>query len=167
MKPSSFEKLSAKATPACITLLAFLLTAALSRFGGNWQMMPDFTLINLFFWSLFIEGALPYWFVFMLGLLQDSINGTPFGMTAFINMILVWLVSQQLRVIANMSFFFIWGVFIGFAIVSYALQWLLTMLYYMHIFSFNSNMLAFAFLCCVYPVCHIILTLLWQKTSNR
>jgi rod shape-determining protein MreD len=46
------------------------------------DIMPFLTLIGVYYWSVFRARRLPIWIVFILGVLQDILLGSPIGMMA-------------------------------------------------------------------------------------
>ncbi len=164
----SFRKrigqVSGKAFPATFTLIFLLLSIVLSRIPGFGQVMPLFTLINIYYWSMFYAGALPYWFLFILGLLQDTLTGQPLGFSSFINIVFAWMLADRMRIQSAPSFAVAWLKFAASACAVILLQWVVIGIYYGRILPLNIPALQWLSSCLAYPLMHVFLTCTYRKT---
>ena len=94
------------------------------------DIMPFLTLIGVYYWSVFKPEFLPIWVVFILGVLQDILMGSPLGLMPLLLIIVQQFIFFQGRQFLERDFIFNWFVFvmlvIGFGIAS----WGITSLYF-------------------------------------
>jgi len=76
---------------------------------------PAFALISLYYWMVFRPDLMPYAAVFALGIIQDAVAGTPFGLYALVYLLVQSLVLNQRRFIVGKPFWVFWT---GFALVA-------------------------------------------------
>jgi len=69
-------------------------------------------LISVFFWCCYAPGLLPNWFIFLLGLVQDSLQHIPIGLSSLLYLLLAQLIIGQRRFLVRESFLGVWLVFI-------------------------------------------------------
>ena len=92
-------------------LLLILLSVAPLRLPFAGQVTPPLGLIAVYFWALNRPGLLPPSVVFVLGLLQDAIAGTPLGTSSLIFLLVHWATGSLRRYLAGADFLMKWGVF--------------------------------------------------------
>ncbi|MFD0387698.1 rod shape-determining protein MreD [Tistrella bauzanensis] len=92
-------------------------------------MMPWAALIAVTYWSIYRPDRLPYWAVFILGLVEDAIGWGPLGQTALVLLVVRGMLVSQRKVFRGKSFLLIWAAFAAVAFVACGLVWLTTMIY--------------------------------------
>ncbi|HAE50420.1 MAG: rod shape-determining protein MreD [Tistrella sp.] len=119
-----------RASVPFLVSLAFVLVAAApwSRLGGT-AMVPWPVLIAVTYWSIYRPDRLPYWSVFILGLVEDAIGWGPFGQTALVLLVVRAILVSQRKVFRGKSFLLIWAAFAAVALVACSLVWVTTMIY--------------------------------------
>ena len=152
--------------PAVFTVLILLLSVILSRIPGFGQVMPLFTLINIYYWSVFYPGILPYWFLFALGMVQDTLTGQPLGFSSFINIVFVWMLSDRLRLQREPSFAAAWLKFAVSASAIILLEWIVMGIYYHKILPLSVPALRWFSSCLAYPPVHFLLAALYRRIDN-
>lgn len=123
------------------------------------DIMPFLTLIGVYYWSVFKPELLPIWIVFTLGIIQDILIGSPFGMMSLLLVIVQQFIFFQGRRFLERDFIFNWVVFVmlvtGFGIAS----WAIASLYFREVLEYwavvGQVLLTMAF----YPVITWILSL--------
>ena len=89
------------------------------------DIMPFLTLIGVYYWSVFKPELLPVSTVFVLGLLQDILLGSPLGLMSLLLVVVQQFIFYQGRQFLERDFLFNWVVFvmlvIGFGILSWAI----------------------------------------------
>lgn len=113
-------------------LIPFALSAVLTLFSslpfqipGYGQVAANFTLMAVFYWSVYQPALMPLVAVFAVGLLQDLIVGTPIGTNAMVLVLVHTIVTRQGRVFLSRSFLVLWWGFAMVALGSVALGWAL------------------------------------------
>ena len=87
------------------------------------EVRPHFLLAAVFYWAVYRPTLLPPWYVFVLGLLMDTLSGLPLGLNALILVAVHWVVRMQRLYLMGQSFLGLW---IGFALtcfLSASAQW--------------------------------------------
>lgn len=162
-----FELLFLTALPALITLglTIFFLTA--KHISGLNHFMPILPLIPVFYWGMTHAREMPYWFVFAIGMILDSVMGTPLGMSSLLYVFFLMLLHAQRKYIHKEGFMIKWGYFALLLGVTCALNWIF-------LTSFNSRTEVFmpAFLqwlmtVCCYPFMHKGFDGLYEYIASR
>lgn len=113
-----------------ITVL-FLVILSSVPFGLPYYSIvtPFFALIAVYFWAIYRNQLLPVWSVFLLGVLQDLLTGSPIGITSLI-LVLVWFLAvSQRRFILGQSFAVEWVGFVLIAMGAEIIFWILGSIY--------------------------------------
>jgi rod shape-determining protein MreD len=89
------------------------------------DIRPSFTLMALFYWSIYRPTLLPPWMAFLLGILIDLLSGLPIGLTAVLFVLAQRVVVDQRKIFSGQSFL---SVYFGYTVIAaavYILQWFL------------------------------------------
>jgi rod shape-determining protein MreD len=90
---------------------------------------PAFALMAIYHWTIYRPDLLPASGVFIIGLLLDLLNGTPYlGISSLTLLIARSLVLSQRGLVANKAFVTVWAGFLLVAAVMTGIEWLLTSL---------------------------------------
>ncbi len=157
------EQLSLKLTPAVLTTFMVLLTTVPFRLPGINEIMPSFLFINIYYWGVFYPGILPYGFLFVLGLLQDTLGGTPLGVCSLVNLVAAFLLTTERRVLGKMLFGSVWFGFAVFLCFATLLQWGVMSIYFAKLLPIRSHLLQYCTTCLAYPLMHIVLTWVYRR----
>ena len=76
---------------------------------------PSFSVMAVFCWTLWRPDLFPYAAVFAIGLFEDFLRGTPFGVCALTLLVVQGVVRSQSRLLHGKSFEVLW---LGFAMVA-------------------------------------------------
>lgn len=109
--------------PSTTVLLLIFLSALPLGIPYFSSVTPFFALIAVYFWSIYRSEIFPIWIVFVLGLIQDLILGTPLGITALILILVRSLSVSQRRFLLGQSFIVEWAGFILVALGASFLAW--------------------------------------------
>lgn len=105
---------------------AFILADVISFQIPFFQdIRPSFTLMALFYWSIYRPTLTPPLFAFAVGILIDLLSGLPVGLHAVLFVMVHYLVSGQRKMFMGQPFI---TVFFGYCFVAAAItgvQWLL------------------------------------------
>lgn len=163
---SSFRSsgsVAVKAVPALLTLFVTLCTFVPLHVLGSGEMTPLFALVCVFYWSVYSPQALPYSFLFVLGLLQDALSGTPLGMSSFINLGLSYLLHSQRRLMGKAHFGAVWlsaGALLAMATMT---EWSIMCLVSGKTYDVSVPLLRWTVTCTTYPLMHLLLTQLYKR----
>ena len=82
---------------------------------GFARVAPLLPLIAVYHWAIYRPRLLPASAVFVIGVLQDTLTGTPIGVNALVFIGVYGVVLSQRRFFAGKSFAVVW---LGFAVVA-------------------------------------------------
>lgn len=135
--------------PKLLMLLALCLGFITVPLPGIADFMPLFLFMIAFYWSIYFPDYLPYWFLFIIGILQDVLYGEILGFSSLLLILLSGFVRQYRRFFVNKGFIILWiyfGLLVGlyeigrltvFSFVSSygylletSMQWLLSVAFY-------------------------------------
>ena len=114
MKSGIFHRLDTAArqmVPFGITVLLLLLGMVPIHVPGFSQLMPWLALMSIFHWGMYRPELMPGFGVFLLGVLQDTLLGTPIGLHSIIYLGVYGAVTFQHGFFHDKSFAVIWMVF--------------------------------------------------------
>jgi rod shape-determining protein MreD len=113
------------AMPATATVLMTLLSVIVWPLPYLGPVMPPLAFIALYYWSTHRPDLFPPGIAFMVGFLNDIINGLPLGISALLFTLARQAILQQRRFFAGHSFFMLWSGFALAASVLMIIQWVL------------------------------------------
>jgi len=56
---------------------------------NNIRLVPNLDIMLIFFFTIYRVGILPIWFIFIIGVLVDSLNNTSIGLSSLIYILLI------------------------------------------------------------------------------
>ena len=116
--------------PFLTILMLIILMVLPYNFPLISDIMPFLTLIGVYYWSVFKPEYLPIWVVFILGVLQDILMGSPLGLMPLLLIIVQQFIFFQGRQFLERDFIFNWFVFVMLVIGFGSLSWGITSLYF-------------------------------------
>lgn len=120
-----------------IAILFVIMNISNIKIAGIANVVPLFDLMIVFYFST-LRRAFALWFIFLLGIWNDALSGTPLGATALCYIILIKLfLMMNHKVLMRESFIQVWRQFVVFSFLFLSLKWLLVSL-------FNDNMQSLA-----------------------
>lgn len=119
-------------TPFVTTLFFVLVSVVPLQIPGFAAVTPSFALMAVFHWTCYRPDLMPLSLVFLLGLLLDLLNGTPYvGISALLLLLVRTAVLTQRRHFVNRDFPVLWLGFLVIAAGNFALSWLVISLMHM------------------------------------
>lgn len=118
MKPTVWQRLdiiARKLTPFALTLALIVLSVVPTHLPGFARVAPMLAVMAIYHWTLYRPELMPAAALFFLGLLQDSLSGTPLGVNVLVFLTVYGVVLSQRRFFAGKSFLITW---LGFALVA-------------------------------------------------
>ena len=79
--------LARRLTPFAITMLLVVLTQVPTRIPMFAEVAPVLALMSIYHWTVYRPELLPLYAVFFIGLVQDSLSGTPLGVHVLVFML--------------------------------------------------------------------------------
>jgi rod shape-determining protein MreD len=112
--------------PFLTTLLFVFISIVPLNLPGFSVVMPSFALMAVFHWTVYRPELLPLSAVFVVGLLLDILNGTPYvGLSALVFLLARAAVMGQRKFFVNRTFTVVWLGFLVLAIGVFVLSWVL------------------------------------------
>ena len=101
--------------PFALSLILVVLSVIPTHIPVYMEVAPILPLVSIYHWAIYRPNLLPVFAVFILGLLQDMLFGTPVGLYVLVFLTVYGVVYSQRRFFIGKSFIFYW---LGFAAVS-------------------------------------------------
>ena len=101
--------------PFVLSLVLVVLSVIPTHIPVYMEVAPILPLVSIYHWAIYRPNLLPVFAVFILGLLQDMLFGTPVGLYVLVFLTVYGIVYSQRRFFIGKSFIFYW---LGFAAVS-------------------------------------------------
>jgi rod shape-determining protein MreD len=117
-------------TPPVLTLALVLLGLVPTGLPYVDPVTPAFAVIAVYYWSIYRPEHLPAGVVFVLGLVQDALGGTPLGMSSLVLLAVFGLGVSQRRVFIGKSVLVEWWGFLLVGSAAVAASWVLANLFY-------------------------------------
>lgn len=114
MKPSVWYRLDVMARqtlPVAVTLSFLLFSLVPLHIPGFDRIVPALPLMAIFHWSIYRPELMPISAVFLLGILSDALQGTPFGLHSAIYLGVYGAVTFQHGFFFDKSFAVVWVIF--------------------------------------------------------
>lgn len=146
--------------PFLITLLMILLTVVAGPLPDVAAITPLFTLMAVYYWSVYRPDLLRMPGLFILGIILDALTRLPLGLSSLSFMVTAQLVQSQRHIFSDQSYPTLW---LGFAVVVTCLQtmhWLILSLLAWHALPLWPLLLQSLFTLALFPVCAWLLILL-------
>jgi rod shape-determining protein MreD len=116
--------LGGRIVPLLSTLVFVLVSVVPLQIPGFAAVTPSFALMAVFHWTIYRPDLLPISAVFVLGLLLDLLNGSPYlGVSALMLLVARTAVLVERRHVVNRSFAVLWGGFLVLAFGTFAFGW--------------------------------------------
>jgi rod shape-determining protein MreD len=166
MKPvfwSRMDMTARRLTPFGLTVLLVLINVLPLQMPGFSRVMPLLPLMSIYLWAVHHPNLMPAYAVFLIGLLQDILTGTPLGINVMAYLIVYGTVVWQRRFLVGKSFAVIW---VGFSLVAagaVVISWVLVSAY--HTVLADPDAMAFQYLLSlgVFPLLSWLF-MRWQQT---
>src|ERR1700691_4417869 len=108
---------AARLLPAPTTLLAAVISVLPVQIPGYAALTPVFTLMAAYHWTIYRPDLLPPLALFLVGLTEDLLAGSPIGVNALLLLLTRVAVLSNRRYFINRTFPFVWS---GFALLTVA-----------------------------------------------
>ncbi len=144
--------------PLGVTLLMVILGAVPVPIAGYAAVVPLFALCAVFFWAIYRPDLMPPWLVFVIGLTQDALAGTPFGLNAIMLLIVYGMVASQRRFFLSKPFTLVWWGFMLVALIAIVVAWLLASIAFGVIIRPGPASFQFLITLALYPVITLLLS---------
>jgi rod shape-determining protein MreD len=110
-----FDTWTRGAIPLLLTLLVVVVNIVPLRLPDYSLMAPDFVLMAVYYWTVHRPDLMRPWGVFIIGVIDDVLSGTPLGVSALVLLFAHWAIVSQHKIFRSQSFALLWC---GFALVA-------------------------------------------------
>lgn len=148
------DYLSRMILPALTTVILLLLTMLPMGMSGIAYFLPDICLISIYYWSIFRPSTMPFWFLFLLGILRDALFGSLLGLSSLVFIFFRVIVLMQQRYLFKETFTAMWFSFAGATALGLLLLWMLASAYSGTLLSLEAAFMQWVFTCGAYPLAH-------------
>ena len=142
------------ALPALLALALAILSLASKHIHGLEHFMPILPMIPVFYWGMAHAREMPYWFVFLLGLIMDAVMGVYMGTSSLLYMIFLFMLHAQRKYIHKEGFAIKWLYFAILLAAMCALNWIILSLFNAHSEVLTPAFLQWLLTVCCYPIMH-------------
>lgn len=111
--------------PIMVALLLLIISSVPIDVAGASAFFPVVDVMAIYYWTSYRPGALPDWFIFLLGILRDSIEGIAIGISPCVYLIIRLIVASSRGLYRKGSFLIIWQGFAVMALIAIVGKWLL------------------------------------------
>lgn len=146
-----------------IAVLFVIFNVSDIRIGGFSKLIPLFDLMIIFYFAVF-HRVFGLWFIFLLGIWNDALNGNPLGLTpiCYIALVKVFVVLNQ-RLVIRENFNQLWQQFIFFCGCFLFLKWMILSIFNVAFYSVTTILVQFALTISFYVLMHKFFDYLYQK----
>jgi len=128
------------------------------------DFLPLFDIMIIYYFAVLKPDVFAVWFLFLLGIISDSINGFPLGITSVCYIIVVKLFcSLNKRIMMYDTFHQIFGQFVAFAFSILFLKWLIISIYHLKTYNIISPLIQLVITCTIYILMHRVFDYLDRK----
>ncbi len=125
-----FDRAVRGLTPLALTLLLALLSVVPLRIPGFAPITPALTVIAVYYWSIYRPDLLPLIAIFLVGIVQDALGGTPLGLSSLVLLLVQAVVVAQRPFFHGKTFLVEWWGFMLVAPGALLAGWILASLYF-------------------------------------
>ncbi len=125
-----FEMAMRGLTPVLMTLLLALLAVVPLHIPEFAPITPALTVIAVYYWGIYRPDLTPMAAIFAVGIVQDTLAGTPLGLTSLVLIVVRAVVVSQRRFFHGKTFLVEWWGFMLVAPGAALLSWVLASLYF-------------------------------------
>jgi rod shape-determining protein MreD len=130
------------------------------------DFLPLFDVMIIYYFAILRPHFLPSWFLFIMGLFTDALNGFPLGMTAIFYILLAKVFCEINHKMAPLDGFGqILRQFFAFCMALMLLKWLFLSLFHLQFYNFWAPFLQIIISCTLYVLLHKFFHFLEVKLS--
>jgi len=118
------DQTARRGVPVSITIFLLLFSMVPMHLPGVPSLAPMYTLMAVYFWSVYRPDGFGYGAAFAIGVLEDLLVGTPLGSSALALLLCQWVVFNQQKFFNNRPFLEVWLAFSVVAVATGVVRWL-------------------------------------------
>ncbi len=150
-----------------VAILLVIANVSDIRIAGLTSVMPLFDMMMIFYFAVF-KNVFSIWFVFLLGVWCDALNGNPLGLTSLCYILLIKLfLVFNLRMMIRENFDQLWRQFIVFCFLFLLMKWTILSVFNGAAYTIISPLVQLALSSVLYVVMHKFFDYLSQKLLEK
>lgn len=149
--------LLSRLVPTLTVLLCVIVSVVPAHLPAFVVTTPYFTLMAVYFWTLYRPDLLPFPVVFAAGLLLDMLEGAPLGISSLVLLLAYAMVLSQREQLAMRRFTVVWVGFLAVAAGAAGVQWGVVSLFYGMVLDVRAFLFQGVLTVAVYPVVSYLL----------
>lgn len=147
----------------CIAILFVILNVSNVKIEGISSVIPLFDLMMIFYFAVFLN-VFGIWFIFLLGIWNDALNGNPLGTTALCYILLVKMFNfLNRRMVIKENFKQLWEQFVVFIFLFLMMKWAILSVFHGAFYNITNSLVQLILSSVVYAVMHKFFDYLSQK----
>jgi rod shape-determining protein MreD len=126
MRPTATQRIDLwlrQSTPMALTAVLAVLSVVTIGIPGYSAVVPGYTAMATFYWAVYRPDLQPASALFLIGILQDILTGTPLGLTAVSLLIIHALALSQRQALVTKPFLLAWLGFVAIQLPISVLAW--------------------------------------------
>lgn len=147
--------------PRLLAVVMVFVTSIPLSLPGVSYFVPMVDIMFVYYWCVYRPHVAPAWFLFVIGILRDSIAGAPLGIHALTNLLVRALVIFRRDAYFKQPFVILWQGFAMFAAVALLCKWVLFSFVYGNFLSVNMAFMQLLLSISIYPLVHYIFHLIY------
>lgn len=155
------------AIPSLLTLLLAIFYLVPKHIGGLSSVMPLLPLMPVFYWAMAHPQAIPYWFMFIIGLVMDAVMGMPLGLSSLLYIFFLSVINTQRKYFHKEGFLIKWGYLCILLLVTTGLNWLLLSWFHADAMPLIPAVIQWCLTIACYPVAHKLFDMLEHHIYDR
>ena len=155
------------ALPILITALLTVFFLAAKHISGLNHFMPILPIIPVFYWGMTHAREMPYWFVFILGIVLDAVMGLPLGLSSLLYILFLMLLHAQRKYFHKEGFLIKWGYFAVLLGVICSVNWIALTIFNARSEALFPGFMQWLFTVCCYPFMHKGFDSLYEYINSR
>jgi len=133
------------------------------KIGGLSKLIPLFDLMMVFYFAVFYR-VFGLWFIFLLGIWNDALNGNPLGLTPLCYIVLIKIfITLNQRLVIRENFKQLWQQFAIFCFCFLCLKWIILSMFNAAFYSVTTILVQFILTTSFYVLMHKFFDYLYQK----
>ena len=127
MRPTATQRIDTwlrQSAPMALTAVLAILSVVTIGIPGYTAIVPAYTAMATFYWAVYRPDLQPASALFLIGVLQDILVGTPIGLTAITLLLIHALALSQRRTLVAKPFVLTWFGFVIILVPASLLGWL-------------------------------------------
>jgi len=130
---SRLDRLWRLTLPLLTVIASVVLTVLPVGVPSLTVVMPVFTLMTIYYWTLARPELMIAPFIFAVGLFQDALSGAPMGLWAVVFLCGHYFVISQHRILAGQTFGMTWFGFSVLTLMACAMAWVIVCIFYLRL----------------------------------